>query len=195
MYPIIFLVSLAVGFLIMASMCGFIFAFVVGSPGDLTREEHQLEAPTAVVMQAVGENKVFWWDGVIDSWLTPSESEQLRNQYGVANLVILHADGIQYAASQTAYLNENWEQKRPFFIEAMSLLDTGVVVQIDGRQYHLNAHMPFVWKSVPDVIAMVDHEGRLWSISSEGVTIESLDSEKIPLISPNPKLELSFAKN
>ena len=191
-HQFVYFVAVLVGVLVVAILAGFLLSFVVGDRDSLTNEQNRQIAPTASVIKSQGENQVKWWDVQVDRWLTPSESERLRGQLNVNNLMILHPDEVSVAANQTLYLDEGWVQRRPYFVETVTLDGTAVSVQIGGRVYQVNVYMPFVWRSAPEQITMLDGEGRIWTLLADDIQLSDVGSHELPIvINPNPELEIA----
>ncbi len=188
----------ATGLIVVAALV-FIYVLIqslkIGSPSELTNEELRKVAPTAVIVEAVGQNQTKWWESSIEEWLTSSQSVSLRENPNVVNLIILDPDEIKIATNVTLQLDESWTQTRPYFVEAVSVIGTQAVVQIGGNQYNLNVYMPFVWQNTSQQIVMVDINGMLWVLDSEDIYLVDIDSVELPVyVEPNPNLEIVFSK-
>lgn len=177
----------------------FVGALRIGLPGALNSEELRQTAPTAVIIATLEPTPTAAQEDLlkeVNGWYSPSESMALREQENVVNLIVLDPDEVKVASSQTVQLDETWNQERPFFVEAVSVVeDTAVIVQIGGKQYHINAYMPFISKSVPTILVMVDHEGTLWTLSADKAILINASEVDLPVtINPNSSLEIAFSK-
>lgn len=157
------------------------------------RSREEVPAPTIVSVTAVAD--LSWWEQAVPEWLTSQEAAQLRDQENVINFTVLHADQVLYADNLSLQLTEEWTQQRPYFVEAASVNGTAAIVQISGQQFHLNIHQPFIWRSDPSVVLMLDQNGRLWTLGENLAVLIPIEGITLPLmVQPNPELELSFTK-
>lgn len=194
LYPMVSTVSV-VGIIFFLFLVADAFASFVQGPEDpLTAPIHLVEAPSAVVIEATGESQLPWWDTAIDSWLTSQESVALREETNVVNFVLLHADEVRYATYQSFKFDDQWEQRRPYFVDAVAVEGTAVVIEIAGQQFNLNVYQPFTWKSSPDTIVMVDDQGTLWTVAA-GEVLPMTGFELPVVINANPDLEIGFIKH
>lgn len=193
-----FKLTLIVGLVALAAMIYlFTLAFKVGEQSSLSNEQLLKIPPTIEAIQPAIEIEDEWFESNFRNWLDPSEALKLREMSNVTNLVVLGVDEVKISTDKTLELDESlWEQKKPYFLEAMTIKGTEVKVRIDQNTYYLNMYQPFIWSGAENQVSMVNSEGFVYTLKNvKQAKVLDVTEVNPPIeINPNTQLVIPFTK-
>ena len=167
----------------------------------LTNPIHLQVAPTPIVVAPTPtyQAQLDWAEQVVaenGGWLSPLESQELRSQQNVINLLVVGYSGTKIARNVSLTLDESWQQRRPPVIESLQLEGTSVLIEADGIQLSINVHMPFLVEGWHNQVMIVDEFGVIWTTAAQDLVPMSLEAARANLpitIAANPRLNLAFS--
>lgn len=189
----VMIACIALGLTLLVAL-GFYYAFIYyGTKSPFTDPRHQVEVfqPAPTLGPRVINDP---WVDPSYNWASIEEAQALRRQAQVINLAILSTGNVRYSRDKSVSFNggkEPWQRSNPFGLQTLSVEGTAVQFSLSGFTYNLNVLQPFMVRSEPGTIYVVDPKGQVWK-APDTVGIVPLDQVKTQPIGVNPELSLSY---
>ena len=127
--------------------------------------------------------------------LDTQQSEQLRLQTGVRNLVIISSDGeVKYTQKTVEFDSGSaWSANIPLEITGVGVEGSRVEFAYQHiKRYVLNVTQPFIFAGNLNRVYVIDAEREIWSAPLSELMVVAADNSVHPEIAANPLLSISY---